>query len=155
MNNTNTVKPIEILLIEDSPSDADLAIEALSHGKILNNLHFVEDGVEAIKFLRKKEPYIRVPRPDLILLDLNLPKKSGVEVLAEIKTDPHLKLIPVVILSTSAAQEDIITSYSLHANCYITKPVDFIQFTKVVRLIEEFWLAVVQLPVAEMNKSYP
>ncbi|HAT14456.1 MAG TPA: response regulator [Microcoleaceae bacterium UBA11344] len=148
MKNTNTVKPREILLIEDSPSDADLTREALSQGTILNNLHFVEDGVEAIKFLRKKEPYVSVPRPNLILLDLNLPKKNGLEVLAEIKTDPNLKLIPVVIFSNSAAPEDIIKSYSLHANCYITKPVDFLQFTKVVRLIEEFWLAVVQLPVA-------
>ncbi len=147
MSDRTTVRPIEILLIEDSPSDADLAREALGQGKILNNLHFVEDGVEAMKFLRRKEPYLRVPRPDLILLDLNLPKKTGVEVLTEIKTDQSLKLIPVVILSTSAAQEDIIQSYSLHANCYITKPVDFVQFTKVIRLIEEFWLAVVQLPV--------
>lgn len=147
MSDRTTVRPIEILLIEDSPSDADLAREALGHGKILNNLHFVEDGVEAMKFLRRKEPYLSVPRPDLILLDLNLPKKSGVEVLTEIKTDQSLKLIPVVILSTSAAQEDIIKAYSLHANCYITKPVDFVQFTKVIRLIEEFWLAVVQLPI--------
>jgi chemotaxis family two-component system response regulator Rcp1 len=147
MSDRSTVRPREILLIEDSPSDADLAREALGQGKILNNLHFVEDGVEAMKFLRRKEPYLRVPRPDLILLDLNLPKKTGVEVLREIKTDQSLKLIPVVILSTSAAQEDIIQSYSLHANCYITKPVDFVQFTKVIRLIEEFWLAVVQLPV--------
>ncbi|MEG3858998.1 response regulator [Microcoleus sp. herbarium12] len=147
MSDRHTFKPIQILLIEDSPSDADLAIEALGQGKILNNLHFVEDGVEAIKFLRKKEPYLDVPRPDLILLDLNLPKKSGVEVLEEIKADHKLKLIPVVVLSTSAAPEDIIKSYSLHANCYITKPVDFIEFTKVVRLIEEFWLAVVKLPV--------
>ncbi len=141
------VKPIEILLVEDSPSDADLAIEALSHGKILNNLHFVEDGVEAMKFLRKQAPYITVPRPDLILLDLNLPKKSGVEVLKEIKTDPNLKRIPVLILTTSSAQEDIIKSYSLHANCYITKPVDFLQFTKVINLIEEFWLTIVKLPI--------
>jgi CheY-like chemotaxis protein len=147
MSDRSTFRPREILLIEDSPSDADLAREALGQGKILNNLHFVEDGVEAMKFLRRKEPYLRVPRPDLILLDLNLPKKTGVEVLTEIKTDQSLKLIPVVILSTSAAQEDIIQSYSLHANCYITKPVDFVQFTKVIRLIEEFWLAVVQLPV--------
>ncbi|MBE9161653.1 MULTISPECIES: response regulator [Microcoleaceae] len=147
MSDPSTVRLVEILLIEDSPSDADLAREVLSQGKILNNLHFVEDGVEAIKFLRKKAPYLDVPRPDLILLDLNLPKKSGVEVLEEIKTDPTLKLIPVVILSTSAAPEDIVKSYSLHANCYITKPVDFVQFTKVVRLIEEFWLAVVHLPV--------
>lgn len=146
MSDRSTVRPVEILLVEDSPSDADLAIEALGQGKILNNLHFVEDGVEAIKFLRKKEPYLTVPRPDLILLDLHLPKKSGIEVLEEIKTDPNLKLIPVVILSTSSAPDDIVKSYSLHANCYITKPVDFIQFTKVVRLIEEFWLAVVQLP---------
>ncbi|MEK0179270.1 MAG: response regulator [Oscillatoriales cyanobacterium] len=147
MTTQTKVKPREILLVEDSPSDADLAREALSNGKILNNLHLVEDGVEAINFLRKKSPYMEVPRPDLILLDLNLPKKSGVEVLKEIKTDPNLKLIPVLILTTSAAQEDIIKSYSLHANCYITKPVDFLQFTKVVRLIEEFWLAVVKLPI--------
>ncbi|NJK72873.1 MAG: response regulator [Oscillatoriales cyanobacterium RU_3_3] len=148
MNDRTTVRPIEILLIEDSPSDADLAREALGQGKILNNLHFVEDGVEAIDFLRRRGLYATVPRPDLILLDLNLPKKSGVEVLEEIKTDTDLKLIPVVILTTSAAQEDILKSYSLHANCYITKPVDFVQFTRVVQLIEEFWLAVVKLPVA-------
>jgi chemotaxis family two-component system response regulator Rcp1 len=148
MSDRSTVKPIEILLIEDSPSDADLAIEALGQGKILNNLHFVEDGVEAIKFLRRKAPYLDVPRPDLILLDLHLPKKSGIEVLEEIKTDPNLKLIPVVILSTSSAPEDIFKSYSLHANCYITKPVDFVQFTKVVRLIEEFWIEVVKLPIS-------
>ncbi|MFS8116983.1 MAG: response regulator [Microcoleus sp.] len=147
MSDRSTVKPIEILLIEDSPSDADLAIEALGQGKILNNLHFVEDGVEAIKFLRRKAPYLDVPRPDLILLDLHLPKKSGIEVLEEIKNDHNLKLIPVVILSTSSAPEDIVKSYSLHANCYITKPVDFVQFTKVVRLIEEFWIEVVKLPI--------
>jgi two-component system, chemotaxis family, response regulator Rcp1 len=147
MSNRSNVRPIEILLIEDSPSDADLAREALGQGKILNNLHFVEDGVAAIDFLRRRSTYISAPRPDLILLDLNLPKKSGVEVLEEIKTDPDLKLIPVVILTTSAAQEDILKSYSLHANCYITKPVDFVQFNRVVRLIEEFWLAVVKLPV--------
>ncbi|MCU0545668.1 MAG: response regulator [Oscillatoriaceae cyanobacterium Prado104] len=147
MNDRSTVRPIEILLIEDSPSDADLAREALGQGKILNNLHFVEDGVAAIDFLRRRGLYVSAPRPDLILLDLNLPKKSGQEVLSEIKTDPDLKLIPVVILTTSAAQEDILKSYSLHANCYITKPVDFVQFTRVVKLIEEFWLAVVKLPV--------
>jgi CheY-like chemotaxis protein len=147
VNDRSTVRPIEILLIEDSPSDADLAREALGQGKILNNLHFVEDGVAAIDFLRRRGLYVSAPRPDLILLDLNLPKKSGQEVLSEIKTDPDLKLIPVVILTTSAAQEDILKSYSLHANCYITKPVDFVQFTRVVKLIEEFWLAVVKLPV--------
>jgi len=148
MSDRSTAKPIEILLIEDSPSDADLAREALGQGKILNNLHFVEDGVEAIKFLRKTAPYLMVPRPDLILLDLHLPKKSGIEVLEEIKTDHNLKLIPVVILSTSSAPEDIVKSYSLHANCYITKPVDFVQFTKVVRLLEEFWIEVVKLPIS-------
>ena len=148
MSDLSTVRPVEILLIEDSPSDADLAREVLGQGKILNNLHFVEDGVEAIKFLRRKEPYLRVPRPDLILLDLHLPKKSGIEVLEEIKTDHNLKLIPVVILSTSSAPEDIVKSYSLHANCYITKPVDFVQFTKVVRLLEEFWIEVVKLPIS-------
>ncbi|MGL5061175.1 MAG: response regulator [Microcoleus sp.] len=147
MSSKSAIRPLEILLIEDSPSDADLAREALGQGKILNNLHFVEDGVAAIDFLRRRKPYAGAPRPDLILLDLNLPKKSGVEVLEEIKTDPNLKLIPVVILTTSAAQEDIVKSYSLHANCYITKPVDFVQFNHVVRLIEEFWLAVVKLPV--------
>jgi chemotaxis family two-component system response regulator Rcp1 len=148
MSDRSTVKPVEILLIEDSPSDADLAREVLGQGQILNNLHFVEDGVEAIKFLRKTAPYLSVPRPDLILLDLHLPKKSGIEVLEEIKTDHNLKLIPVVILSTSSAPEDIFKSYSLHANCYITKPVDFVQFTKVVRLIEEFWIEVVKLPIS-------
>jgi CheY-like chemotaxis protein len=141
------VKPIEILLVEDSPSDADLAVETLGESKILNNLHLVEDGVEALTFLRREGAHANAPRPDVILLDLNLPKKSGLEVLTEIKSDPKLMRIPVVILTTSAAEEDILKSYSLHANCYITKPVDFEQFTKVVRLIEDFWLAVVKLPV--------
>jgi CheY-like chemotaxis protein len=141
------VKPIEILLVEDSPSDADLAVETLGESKVLNNLHVVEDGVEALTFLRREGAHANAPRPDVILLDLNLPKKSGLEVLTEIKTDPQLMRIPVVILTTSAAEEDILRSYSLHANCYITKPVDFEQFTKVVRLIEDFWLAVVKLPV--------
>ena len=141
------VKPIEILLVEDSPSDADLAMETLGESKVLNNLHVVEDGVEALAFLRREGAHANAPRPDVILLDLNLPKKSGLEVLTEIKSDPQLMRIPVVILTTSAAEEDILKSYSLHANCYITKPVDFEQFTKVVRLIEDFWLAVVKLPV--------
>ncbi|MGE5658531.1 MAG: response regulator [Actinomycetota bacterium] len=140
------VKPVEILLVEDSPSDADLAIESLGASKILNHLHVVEDGVEALAFLHREGSYAHTPRPDVILLDLNLPKKSGLEVLMEIKSDPQLMMIPVVILTTSAAEEDILKSYSLHANCYITKPVDFQQFTKVVRLIEDFWLAVVKLP---------
>ncbi len=141
------VKPIEIMLVEDSPSDADLAVETLSESKVLNNLHLVEDGVEALAFLRREGVHANAPRPDVILLDLNLPKKNGLEVLREIKSDPQLMRIPVVILTTSAAEEDILKSYSLHANCYITKPVDFQQFTKVVRLIEDFWLAVVKLPV--------
>lgn len=141
------VKPVEILLVEDSPSDADLAVETLGESKVLNNLHVVEDGVEALAFLRREGAHANAPRPDVILLDLNLPKKSGLEVLTEIKSDPQLMRIPVVILTTSAAEEDILKSYSLHANCYITKPVDFEQFTKVVKLIEDFWLAVVKLPV--------
>ncbi len=141
------VKPIEILLVEDSPSDADLAVETLGESKVLNNLHVVEDGVEALAFLRREGAHAKAPRPDVILLDLNLPKKSGLEVLTEIKSDPQFMRIPVVILTTSAAEEDILKSYSLHANCYITKPVDFDQFTKVVKLIEDFWLAVVKLPV--------
>ncbi|MBW4495354.1 MAG: response regulator [Oscillatoria princeps RMCB-10] len=141
------VKPIEIMLVEDSPSDADLAVETLSESKVLNNLHLVEDGVEALAFLRREGVHANAPRPDVIFLDLNLPKKSGLEVLREIKSDPQLMRIPVVILTTSAAEEDILKSYSLHANCYITKPVDFQQFTKVVKLIEDFWLAVVKLPV--------
>jgi chemotaxis family two-component system response regulator Rcp1 len=147
VNDRIMVKPIEILLVEDSPSDADLAVETLGESKILNNLHLVEDGVEALTFLRREGAHANAPRPDVILLDLNLPKKSGLEVLTEIKSDPKLMRIPVVILTTSAAEEDILKSYSLHANCYITKPVDFEQFTKVVRLIEDFWLAVVKLPV--------
>lgn len=146
MNCISPIRNIEILLVEDSPSDADLAIEALAEGKIMNHVHWVEDGVQALNFLRQNEPYLGVPRPDLILLDLNLPKKSGIEVLAEVKEDPKLKQIPVVILSTSSAQEDIHKSYNLHANCYITKPVDFGQFIKVITLIEDFWLAVVKLP---------
>lgn len=141
------VKPVEILLVEDSPSDADLAVETLGESKVLNNLHVVEDGVEALAFLRREGAHANAPRPDVILLDLNLPKKSGLEVLTEIKSDPQFMRIPVVILTTSAAEEDILKSYSLHANCYITKPVDFEQFTKVVKLIEDFWLAVVKLPV--------
>lgn len=145
------VKPIEILLIEDSPSDADLTIETLSEAKILNNLHVVEDGVEALAFLRREEPYAQMPRPDLILLDLNLPRKDGREVLAEIKSDPNLEIIPVVVLTTSAAEEDILKSYKLHANCYVTKPVGLDEFIKMVKLIEFFWLAAVKLPPANLK----
>jgi chemotaxis family two-component system response regulator Rcp1 len=141
-----TSKPIEILMVEDNPGDVRLTREALKHGKVSNTMHVVEDGVAALEFLYRRGAYGKAPRPDLILLDLNLPKKNGREVLQEIKQDTHLKTIPVVILTTSQAEEDVLRAYSLHANCYITKPVDFIQFTKIVRTIEEFWLTIVTLP---------
>jgi two-component system, chemotaxis family, response regulator Rcp1 len=141
-----TSKPIEILMVEDNPGDVRLTREALKHGKVSNTMHVVEDGVAALDFLYRRGAYGKAPRPDLILLDLNLPKKNGREVLQEIKQDTHLKTIPVVILTTSQAEEDVLRAYSLHANCYITKPVDFIQFTKIVRTIEEFWLTIVTLP---------
>ncbi len=146
MNPNTPMRPVEILLVEDSPSDADLTVEALSDGKVLNNLHWVEDGVEALAFLRRQGKYNNAPRPDLILLDLNLPKKDGREVLAQIKVDPQLKLIPVIVLTTSAADRDIFKTYELNANCYVTKPIDLDQFICVVKLIETFWLAVVKLP---------
>ena len=141
-----TSRPIEILMVEDNPGDVRLTREALKHGKVSNTMHVVEDGVAALDFLYRRGAYGKAPRPDLILLDLNLPKKNGREVLQEIKQDTHLKTIPVVILTTSQAEEDVLRAYSLHANCYITKPVDFIQFTKIVRTIEEFWLTIVTLP---------
>lgn len=141
------VKPVEILLVEDNPGDVRLTVEALKEGKVLNRLSVVQNGVEALAFLRREGQYANAPRPHLILLDLNLPKKDGREVLAEIKTDDHLKRIPVVILTTSQAERDVLKSYSLHANCYITKPVDLDQFIAVVKSIEEFWLGIVMLPV--------
>ncbi len=141
-----TIRPIEILLVEDSPSDADLTVDAFSDARVLNNLHWVEDGVEALTFLRRQGKYSDVPRPDLILLDLNMPKKDGREVLAEIKADSQLKRIPVIILTTSAAERDILKTYELNGNCYVTKPIDLEQFMSVVKIIEAFWLAVVQLP---------
>jgi len=137
---------VEILLVEDNPGDADLARETLTLSKINNNLHVVSDGEKAMDFLRQQGAYAGAPRPDIILLDLNLPRKDGREVLAEIKQDAHLKRIPVVILTSSGAEEDVIKSYNLHANCYITKPLDFTQFTKVVHSIEDFWLSIVKLP---------
>jgi len=140
------VKPIEILLVEDNPGDADLAREALEGSKLHNALHVVGDGVEALDFLRQRGKHARATRPDLILLDLNLPKKDGREVLAEIKGDADLKRIPVVILTISKDEEDILRSYNLHANCYITKPIDLSQFMKVVKSIEDFWLTIVKLP---------
>jgi chemotaxis family two-component system response regulator Rcp1 len=139
-------RPIEILMVEDSPSDAQLTVEALHAAKINNRLNHVEDGVEALRFLRREGPYADAPRPDLILLDLNLPRKDGREVLDELKRDPDLKIIPVVVLTTSRSEQDVLRSYQLHANCYITKPVDFTQFMGVVKAIESFWLTIVTLP---------
>jgi len=137
---------IDILLVEDNEGDARLAKEALKEAKVANTLHWVEDGEEAMKFLHKEGPYVDVPRPHVILLDLNLPKKDGREVLAEIKKDEDLRRIPVVILTASEAESDIMKTYDLHANCYITKPIDLDQFLKVVRAIEGFWLTILKLP---------
>jgi two-component system, chemotaxis family, response regulator Rcp1 len=145
-HNSTDLRPIEILLIEDNPGDVDLTKEALQEAKVRNRLHVVDDGAKAVDFLYKRGAYADVPRPDIILLDLNLPKKDGRQVLEEVKADPQIAEIPVVILTTSQAEEDIIRSYQLHANCYITKPVDFKQFMHVVKSIEEFWLTVVKLP---------
>ncbi len=138
--------PIEILLIEDNPGDARLTLEALKEGKVKNNLHIVYDGVEATDFLFKRNEYVNSPRPDLIILDLNLPKKNGREVLAEIKVDENLKRIPVAILTTSKSEEDVLLTYNLHANCFITKPLDLDKFFEVVKSIENFWLTIVKLP---------
>jgi two-component system, chemotaxis family, response regulator Rcp1 len=146
------VEPIKILLIEDNPGDVDLTREALETSKIYNMLSVVNDGEEAINFLRKKERYTNAKRPDLVLLDLNLPKKSGREVLAEIKSDRNLMQIPVVILTSSRDEEDILKSYNLHANCYITKPIDLKQFIKVVQSIEDFWFTIVKLPPSGGNR---
>jgi CheY-like chemotaxis protein len=139
-------EPIEILLVEDSPGDVRLTIEALKEAKIRNTLHVARDGVEALDFLNRRGAFPDAPRPDLILLDLNLPRKDGREVLAEIKDHDSLKRIPVVVLTTSRAEEDVLKAYDLHANCYITKPVDFRQFMEIVKSIEGFWLTVVKLP---------
>jgi CheY-like chemotaxis protein len=139
-------KPVEILLVEDNIGDARLAKEALKESKIKNDLQIVGDGIDAMDFLHRKGKFTNAPRPDLILLDLNLPRKDGREVLAEIKNDPELKRIPVVILTISKAEEDILKTYNLHANCYITKPLDLDQFMKVVKSIEDFWLTIVKLP---------
>jgi len=138
--------PIEILLVEDSPADVRLTKEALKEAKVLNHLHVVNDGEKAMDFLHKRGDYSGAVGPDVILLDLNLPRMDGREVLAKVKSDPALRRIPVVILTTSQAEQDILQSYDLHANCYITKPVDLDQFMDVVRQIEEFWLSIVKLP---------
>ena len=138
--------PVEILLVEDNPGDVRLSQEAWKEARIRNRLHVAEDGVEALAFLRREGRHAGAVRPHLILLDLNLPRKDGREVLADIKKDPKLKHIPVVILSTSKAEQDVLMTYELHANCYISKPLDMDQFVRVVRAIEEFWLATVTLP---------
>jgi CheY-like chemotaxis protein len=141
--------PVEILLVEDNAGDVRLTKEALKEGKVYNNLHWAKDGVDALEFLRREGKHAKAPRPDIILLDLNLPKKDGREVLSEIKSDDQLKHIPVVILTTSKAEEDVLRSYELHANCYITKPVDLGKFIIVVQSIDRFWLTVVTLPPAK------
>ena len=146
MNNEAKIKLVDILLVEDNPGDVRLAKEALKDSKLLNKLYQVEDGIEAMAFLRREAKYSDVPRPDLVLLDLNLPKKDGREVLADIKADETLKRIPVVILTVSRAEEDILKSYNLHANCYISKPFDMEQFIRVVKSIEDFWFSIVKLP---------
>lgn len=139
-------RPVEILLVEDNPGDIRLTIEALKEGKVSNNLRTVSDGIDALAYLRKQGKFVDAVRPDLVLLDLNLPKKNGREVLEEIKKDSDLKRLPVVVLTTSNAEQDVMKTYDLHANCYITKPVDLEQFLTVVRSIEDFWLTIVRLP---------
>jgi CheY-like chemotaxis protein len=144
-------RPVEILLVEDSPGDVQLTIEALRDAKVSTHLHVATDGEEALAFLRREERFTDVPRPDLILLDLNIPKKSGHEVLEEIKSDPDLRRIPVVVLSTSDAEGDVLAAYDLNANCYVTKPVDLDRFWEVVRSIDQFWLSFVKLPSEATN----
>jgi len=146
METSEIGSPVDILLVEDNPGDARLAMEALKASKVSNTLHWAKDGEEAMAFLRQEGEHAGMPRPDLVLLDLNLPKKDGREVLADIKSDERLKSIPVVILTTSESEEDILRTYSLHCNCYITKPIDLKQFLKVVESIEDFWLTIVKLP---------
>ena len=138
--------PIDILLVEDDPGDVLMTREAFEHHKIRNTLHVVKDGVEALEFLRRQGKYENAPRPGLILLDLNLPRKDGREVLAEVKQDPDLRTIPIVVLTTSEAEEDVLKSYQLHANAYVTKPVDFERFVSIVRQIDDFFVSVVRLP---------
>jgi CheY-like chemotaxis protein len=146
MTTHKKILPVDILLVEDNLGDIRLTQEALKAAKVSNNLFFVQDGIDALEFLRRAGKYAAAPRPDIILLDLNLPRMDGRELLAEIKSDPDLKRIPVVILTTSKAEEDILRTYNLHANCSITKPVDLHQFIQVVQSIEDFWFTVVKLP---------
>ena len=151
MNQVDKAQLINILLVEDNIGDIRLTQEVFKQGKIKNILHVVMDGEEAVNYLKKKGKYKKAETPDIILLDLNLPKKDGKEVLAEIKADKDLKRIPVIILTTSSAQQDIMSTYSNHANCYIMKPVDFNQFISIVRTIEDFWLSIVKLPSKSMT----
>jgi CheY-like chemotaxis protein len=146
MSNAALGRPVEILLVEDNPGDVDLTRETLQDSKLLNHMNVVGNGVEAMAYLRRQGKYAEATRPDLILLDLNLPRKDGREVLAEVKADDRLRRIPVVVLTTSCAEQDILQTYDLHANCYITKPVNLDQFSAVVRAIEEFWFTIVKLP---------
>jgi chemotaxis family two-component system response regulator Rcp1 len=146
MNINHLVRPITILLVEDNPGDVRLVQETFREGKVCNNLEITRDGVEAMAFLRHEGQFASAPRPDLILLDLNLPRKNGSEVLAEIKADEKLKRIPVVILTASQAEEDIVKAYDLYANCYLTKPIDLDQFISLVNAIKSFWLSIVKLP---------
>jgi CheY-like chemotaxis protein len=139
-------RPVEILLVEDNPADARLTLEALRDRPMHNRLHHTRDGIEALEFLRGAGSFANAPRPDLILLDLNMPRKDGRAVLAELKEDPQLRLIPVVVLTSSDAEQDILQTYKLHGNCYITKPVDLDKFLDIIRAVEEFWLAIVKLP---------
>jgi CheY-like chemotaxis protein len=149
VNDDADARPIDILLVEDDPGDVLITQEALEHSKVTNTLAIVGDGVEAISYLRREGEYADVTRPDLILLDLNLPRVGGREVLAEIKAHPDLASIPVIILSTSDAEDDVVSTYQLHANAYVTKPVDFDQFHQVVRSIDDFFLTIVRLPSRE------
>jgi CheY-like chemotaxis protein len=146
LSQRNAAETFDILLVEDNPGDARLAQEALKEGRMTSRLKVVVDGVEAMSYLRREGGYTDVPRPNLVLLDLNLPRKDGRQVLAEMKADPELRRIPVVVLTTSQAGQDILRSYDLHANCYITKPVDLDRFIAVIRSIEEYWCSVVTLP---------
>lgn len=146
MGNHSSAKPVDLLLVEDNPGDVRLTREALRSGQIDVNLSVVHDGVEAIEFLRHQGQFAGAPTPDLILLDLNLPRKNGREVLSEIKTDPELKRIPVLIMTTSRAEQDVNRAYNLNANCYITKPMDLDEFLRIVKAIEDFWLKTVTLP---------
>ena len=145
----NVVRPVDILLVEDNPGDVRLTKEALKDAKVLNEIFVARDGVEAMEFLHRKGKFEGVPLPDIILLDLNLPRKDGREVLAEVKEDPILKHIPVVVLTTSKADEDIIRTYNLHANAFITKPVDLKRFSEIIHVLNEFWFTIVKLPPKE------